>query len=92
MRHRSPHRPHCRQCNKPIRKWTDTVYPAKGDCRSKADCQKLTNQSVVSVSYWVDGSVMRFSTWDGESYDDPYFCSGKCAEIFGYRAAKTLFK
>lgn len=63
---------------------------------TKADCQKHTNDQVVSVSYWPSTSsrgrvVSAFGTWDGESYAAVagYFCSGKCAQAFGRAAARA---
>lgn len=57
--------------------------------RSKADCQKHSNLPVVSVSYSYDTDanfertgprhVTDFTTWDGESYVDEFFCKGPCA-------------
>jgi len=64
--------------------------------RSKAECQRLTNGHIVSVSYHrsevyrpedkdrVDG----FTEWDGESYRDEFFCKGVCAQSFGYACAR----
>lgn len=79
-----------------------------GVLHTKADCQRVSNQKVVSVDYheiWEDdpssaygdrtsrrGTVNTFTTWDGESYEDPYFCTGTCAKEFGYRAARSLYK
>jgi len=74
--------------------------------RSKADCQRLVNQTVVSVRYddiwWrrdENGSlsadrsfgrvVNSFATWDGESYEDQFFCSDKHAKMFGYASARS---
>lgn len=66
--------------------------------RTKADCQRLSNWTVVSVSRdhrWdkardeVDKSFIgSWSEWDGESYADRYFCSGDHAKAFGYRCAE----
>lgn len=55
---------------------------------TKADCQKLTNQNVVSVKrhHSDDGRISSFGEWDGESYDDQFFCSGPCARSMGYAA------
>jgi ribosomal protein L24E len=69
------------------------VYPPQ-KLKNKADCQKFTNQQVVSVSYSYptqDGDripgaayVQSFNEWDGESWDDPYFCGAKCAQGLAY--------
>lgn len=71
------------------------IYPAERP-RSMADCAKLSNDQVVSIRYgkkWVDdvetstGNVSIFTTWDGKSYVDDYFCNGDHARQFGYAAA-----
>ena len=33
-------------------------------------------------------TIHAYSTWDGESYVDPYFCNGDHARCFAYAAAK----
>lgn len=62
--------------------------------RNKADCQKLTNYEVVSLSYSKRGegpdaarTVWSFTDWDGESWKDQYFCNGDHAKAFGYACA-----
>jgi hypothetical protein len=62
-----------------------------------ADCHKLTNEKVVSVDYQYEQDynfertgrrvVHSYSTWDGESYQDEFFCNGDHARQFGYAAA-----
>ena len=103
--------PKCRHCGKPIRKRTtmhifdshcgDIAYFKVHDPRlrpaNKADCQALTNETVVSVRYhdqWRDGEkigrrLSSFTTWDGESYVDPFFCNGTCALNFAYMCARA---
>lgn len=56
--------------------------------RSKADCQLLTNQPVVSVRRWPDGYIYQFSVWDGESYESQFFCSNRCAIKQGIASAE----
>lgn len=63
-----------------------------GPLYSKEDCQRHTNHRVVSVRY--DDArhddpdqrrkVWRFTTWDGVSYEDEFFCKGTCATRFAY--------
>ncbi len=70
----------------------------EGVANSLADCRRFTNQQITSISYspLVDAYfektgerlVEKFYEWDGESYADPYFCSGSCAQAFGYLMAK----
>jgi hypothetical protein len=74
------------------RRFDDPTVP-----RTKADCQKLINAVVVSVDYNYETDinydrtgrrvVHSYSTWDGESYKDEYFCNGDHARCFGYAAA-----
>jgi hypothetical protein len=64
-----------------------------GPLYCKADCQRRSNSRVVHVSYWnadPDGRrrVSNFSTWDGVSYRDEFFCSGPCRDGFAYAAAR----
>ena len=62
---------------------------------TKADCQKMTNEKVISVkrrqimggNFEPTGAsyIAEFSTWDGESYRDQYFCNRtKCAVQYAY--------
>lgn len=69
--------------------------------KTKADCQKLTNKQVVSVSYSpkqdenyniVGTQINRFGEWDGVSYEDEFFCNGDHAKRFGYLAASKGWK
>lgn len=34
--------------------------------------------------------IDEFSTWDGESYVDEFFCTGTCAQRYGYRMARLV--
>jgi hypothetical protein len=75
--------------------WIRHAYVGDNWPKSKADCQKLTNQQILSVSYTPitkDGDVIgqrlsHFGEWDGESYIDQYFCSNTCAQNMGRAAA-----
>lgn len=59
-----------------------------------AECRKLSNRHVVSVSKWVDGKIRRFGEWDGESYRGaPHpFCTGTCAQAFAVAAHKAGYR
>lgn len=60
--------------------------------RTKADCQRLTNQQVVAVQRDDTKEFIRlFHEWDGESYQDDLFCTGTCAQAFGRAAALKGF-
>lgn len=60
--------------------------------QTKAEVQKLTNAKVMSVcratrfdsatDKAVDIGINRFTTWDGETYVDDFFCSGIHARWF----------
>jgi hypothetical protein len=70
-----------------------------GELRSKEDCTQHTNQQVLSVGYttdYKDGEpqpetcrVRKFTEWDGETYEDEFFCSSTCAQAFGRMAARS---
>ncbi len=59
------------------------------DLRTKADCQRHTNQPfVVSIVRGPAGFVRRFTVWDGTSYyHSGFFCTGNCAQKQGYASA-----
>jgi hypothetical protein len=59
--------------------------------RTKAECQTLTNWTVLSVKrdYRNGNVISRFGEWDGESYADPYFCNGDHARRFAYICAEA---
>jgi hypothetical protein len=98
-----PHQPYCRNCARPIRKSTEVVYfgrsanetisqrrPEKP--RSIAEVRALFNEQVVSVG-WEHrrhslGYIDKAYLWDGESYVDEFFCTGACAQAFGYIMAR----
>lgn len=66
--------------------------------RTIDDCRKLTNEQVVRVEYtyrlddesqrtgdrWIDS----YSTWDGRTYVDEFFCTRSCAETLGRACAR----
>ncbi len=69
-----------------------TLKYVLGPLYSKADCQRNANQEVVSVSYMSrkdERRVASFTTWDGESYVDEFFCKGTCATQFAYVMARA---
>lgn len=61
----------------------------------KAACQRLVNEKVMAIKYhnvFQNGEVVGreiwwFSTWDGVSYVDLFFCKGPCATAFAYMVA-----
>src|SRR5215831_14076133 len=73
--------------------WLRHLY-VEQPLRSKADCERHTNQAVVSVSYSVLGAVTRFGEWDGESYwhrREP-FCSDACCVRFARAAFNAGYR
>jgi hypothetical protein len=81
--------------------WSRTVVSAT-PLKTKADCQRHSNQQVVSIKYTVDYDnsypaqpipetrrVYSFTEWDGESYDDELFCNNACAQELGRLAARN---
>ncbi len=96
----NPSRPLCRCCAKPIKKRTRlhtfghanpqrhswcTEHTEKPTTRQEV--QRLTNQQVVSIRRH-NGFVYSASTWDGETYMDPFFCTDSCGRAFGRMAAE----
>lgn len=62
------------------------------DLRTIEDCRKYSRtEHVYALRLW-HGYVYRFSTWDGKTWRDPYFCKDNCAKAFGYTAAKAGWK
>jgi len=53
---------------------------------TKEEAQTLVNEKIISHSYH-NGRIHSVGVWDGESYDDPYFCTGNCARQFAYAVA-----
>lgn len=104
--------PYCRYCGTPIRKHTRTVWfedellphmksdnwsrHVVGRPSSKAEAQRLVNETVVSLrlgrtikdeqgfSTMRGDLIGHVTTWDGESYVNEYFCNDKHASAFAY--------
>lgn len=97
--------PLCRYCGKPIKKWTISVYFDRPENKtgnysiyriespkSLKETQRLFNEKVVSVRYHGEGndrSVWTATLWDGESYEDEFFCNGEDAKRFAYVMARA---
>jgi ribosomal protein L32 len=106
MTFKSATQPFCRTCGKPIRKHTVAWFCGQSIERrdqfsrtvaarptTRAECQQLTNDRVISVSYSGDGDrrhIFRFGTWDGESYDDEFFCTNACAISLAYASVRKF--
>jgi hypothetical protein len=67
----------------------DRLWP-----RTLKQAQTFVNQQIISISYnrpnekRQHSEVSKVHVWDGESYVDPFFCSGSCASRFAYAIAK----
>jgi hypothetical protein len=101
---KSKTRPRCGCCGKPIEKLTTTHWlHVKNDGTrlmsskdhlvdkmptTREECAQLVNEEIVTVRRWTDGTISRFATWDGESWNTRYkfFCSNNCAADFGQLA------
>lgn len=66
---------------------------------SREEAQRYINEQIVSVEWsrlTHDGEVLprsqqfihRVGVWDGESYDDEFFCNGDHSRRFAYAAAR----
>lgn len=85
--------------DRPYEGFSRYAYTAE-PLKSKAECQRVTNNKVLSVS-WSRGStanyepdpakdeITSFTEWDGESYSDQFFCKGEHAKDFGYSLARS---
>lgn len=66
---------------------------------SKADCQALTNGIVLAVGYSYETDshyertgkrwVHKYTVWDGETYEDEFFCGGTCVQRFARVMARA---
>lgn len=68
------------------RSFEECVFP-----KTREEAQKLFNQPIISVRWCSDKSrgIEIVSTWDGETYEDEFFCNGNHAKMFAYAAART---
>lgn len=105
MTFKSTAQPLCRYCGGPIRKHTTMTMlhiPHKDRTVSldytdvdklpttKAEAQKHTNGQIMSVRRTLDDKAIdQFSSWDGETYVDEFFCKGEHAKRFAYVMAKA---
>src|SRR3974390_2742532 len=82
---------------RPLANWSRHIFSGM-PVLNKADCQRHTNQTIVSLGYTSDYNmdtdkhdnrrVRWFTEWDGETYKDKYFCTVSCAQSFGRLAAQ----
>lgn len=84
--------------------WTDGKWrqvPARmitGRFETKAAIQRTVNETVVAIrfNYVTENGdptgekyIDRISVWDGESYQDEFFCNGEHAKDFAYMCASS---
>jgi hypothetical protein len=76
--------PLCRSCGKPVRKYTRTIRPDHGNPdgpRPKPD------EIVTARRYFPSGAIRYYVVWDGRTYEDEFFCTTRCAALFGRLSA-----
>jgi hypothetical protein len=69
------------------------AIPVDREVTDRAELARYTNEEIVSVRYTDHGDrfgrrIDTFSTWDGSSFVDPFFCKGEHAKLFGYALAR----
>lgn len=68
----------------PDSKFSRHIFPVTAPT-TIAECRRLTNLTVTAVTRSADGkTITRFHEWDGESYEDRFFCNGDHARRFAY--------
>ena len=92
--------PKCMECGSAIRKKTErkSWWITEWEKAPKTVEEARSKSNLPMVSHrWAPiprGNGERFivsaSYWDGESYEDQYFCNGNCAKKFGYKAAGKI--
>ncbi len=88
----------CLQCGSDLRPHRQShrfsFYIEDGHPTTLEECQRRTNLLVISTHGFrtLDKAqyIESFTTWDGESYDDPHFCRSSCVAAYGRRAAQEL--
>lgn len=85
----------CRQCGGNLVPVLKThVIDRSETIISLEECQLRSNYQVVEIADYgaldhkLYGRVNYFRTWDGETVEDPYFCSDQCAIDFAHRIIK----
>jgi predicted nucleic acid-binding Zn ribbon protein len=100
--HSAPPSRYCIVCAKAIPRRVKTVEvrsktaPFTGhagtpvvDLRTIDDCRNYSGtEHVYALRLW-HGYVYRFSTWDGKTWRDEFFCSNQCAIAQGYISARA---
>jgi len=60
-----------------------------GAPKTRAEAQTLINMKIASVRKNSDGIITRVTVWDGESYEDGFFCSNDHAIKYAYHAVQS---
>lgn len=60
----------------------------EADLRTRAECQAYTNMQIISHQKNLDGLIVSFSAWDGQTFVNEYFCRDKCAMAQGQASAR----
>lgn len=93
--------PECLNCGSTIRKKTEKkswwITDWQKAPKTIEEAKALSNYPMISHR-WADAPksdgggrfIISASYWDGVSYEDPYFCNGKCAKEFGYACARSM--
>lgn len=65
-----------------------SFHKVVADLRSRDDCRRHTNEPwILSHIRNEEGLIILFTTWDGETYSDPHFCTDRCAAQQGRASA-----
>ncbi len=99
MAFKSATQPLCRYCGAPIAKQTTSVvFPYGTDGKSRPvdreAAQRVINERIISLRYTgspgdSDRRVFSVNVWDGESYEDEFFCKLIHAEHFARLYARA---
>lgn len=89
--------PLCRHCTRPILQVYEEFAclpegpPGErviiGHPRTIEEARKLTNYEIIRFESYAKHA--RMTVWDGESYNEEFFCGNSCAAAFGRLMAKT---
>lgn len=99
---KSPTQPLCLNCGKKIAKATQSTWLGHKQSKPLTEVKASTNQQLVSwrfakkYDYATDTTTIsktevdKYSTWDGESYVDEFFCNGTCRTEWAYAMATAI--
>lgn len=69
------------------------AYRVEREITDRAELARFTNHEIMSVRYTAHGDrfgrrIDTFTTWDGASFVDEFFCNGRHAKLFAYTLAR----